>query len=124
MNPGLISSFVLKGIDDIALYFIKNNYFDNCTDDELVELYGLKCVDRYRLLAKKLGIRVIHCSEIDTQVVTSNTLVKDKFYNTWSCVGLIDESYEEIELAVGTHDEEIPLPQQDIFINGIFYHLP
>lgn len=23
MNPGLISSFVLKGIDDIALYFIK-----------------------------------------------------------------------------------------------------
>jgi len=120
MNPGLISSFVLKGIDDIASYFIKKKYQNNCIDDELIELYGLKCVERYRLLAKKLGIRVIHCSEIDTQVVTSNTLVKDKFYNTWSCVGLIDESYEGIELAVGTHEKEIPLPQHQIFINGIF----
>jgi homospermidine synthase len=120
MNPGLISSFVLKGIDDIASYFIKKKYQNNCIDDELIELYGLKCVEKYRLLAKKLGIRVIHCSEIDTQVVTSNTLVKDKFYNTWSCVGLFDEAYEGIEIAVGTHEKEIPLPQHQIFINGIF----
>ena len=26
MNPGLISSFVLKGIDDIAQYFINLNH--------------------------------------------------------------------------------------------------
>jgi homospermidine synthase len=120
MNPGLISSFVLKGIDDIATYFINKKDKENNKDDELIEIYGLKCLERYSLLAKKLGIRVIHCSEIDTQVVTSNTLEKDKFYNTWSCVGLIDESYEGIELAVGTHEKEIPLPQHQIFINGIF----
>ncbi len=120
MNPGLISSFVLKGIDDIAKYFINLNYKNNTIDNELIGLYDSKCRERYSLLARKLGIRVIHCSEIDTQVVTSNTLVKDKFYNTWSCVGLIDESYEGIELAVGTHEKEIPLPQYQIFINGIF----
>jgi homospermidine synthase len=120
MNPGLISSFVLKGIDDIAQYFIDKNYKNNSVDNELLELYNIKCVERYSLLARKLGIRVIHCSEIDTQVVTSNTLKKDKVYNTWSCVGFIDESYEGIELAVGTHEEEIPLPLHQIFINGIF----
>jgi homospermidine synthase len=120
MNPGLISLFVLKGIDDIAQYFINKNYKNNTVDNELTDLYSSKCVERYSLLARKLGIRVIHCSEIDTQVVTSNTLVKDKFYNTWSCVGLIDESYEGIELAVGTHEKEIPLPKHQIFINGIF----
>jgi len=117
MNPGLISSFVLKGIDDIAKYFINKN---NNRDNELIDLYNLKYSERYSLLAKKLGIRVIHCSEIDTQVVTSNTLKKNKFYNTWSCVGFIDESFEGIELAVGTHEKEIPLPQYQIFINGIF----
>ena len=120
MNPGLISSFVLKGIDDIAKYFINLNYKNNTIDNELIELYDSKCRERYSLLARKLGIRVIHCSEIDTQVVTSNTLVKDKFYNTWSCVGLIDETFDGIELAVGTHEKEIPLPQHQIYINGIF----
>ncbi len=120
MNPGLISLFVLKGIDDIAQYFINKNNKNNTVDKELIDLYSLKCIERYSLLARKLGIRVIHCSEIDTQVVTSNTLIKNKFYNTWSCVGLIDESFEGIELAVGTHEKEIPLPQHQIFINGIF----
>jgi homospermidine synthase len=120
MNPGLISSFVLKGIDDISSYFINLNNKNNTVNNELLDLYNSTCRERYSLLAKKLGIRVIHCSEIDTQVVTSNTLVKDKFYNTWSCVGLIDESFEGIELAVGTHEKEIPLPQHQIFINGIF----
>ena len=119
MNPGLISLFVLKGIDDIAQYFINKNNKNNTVDIELLEIYNLKCIERYSLLSKKLGIRVIHCSEIDTQVITSNT-IKDKFYNTWSCVGFIDESYEGIELAVGTHEKEIPLPKHQIFINGIF----
>jgi len=120
MNPGLVSLFVLKGIDDIAQYFINKNYKNNTVDNELLDLYSIKCIERYSLLAKKLGIKVIHCSEIDTQVVTSNTLVKDKFYNTWSCLGLIDESFEGIELVIGTHEKEIPLPKHQIFINGIF----
>jgi homospermidine synthase len=168
MNPGLISSFVLKGIDDIALHFINKNGVGGGGgggvgggvgsvgggrggggrggggrggggvggvggvgggvggrggggggDLELIDLFNMKSKDRYRLLAKKLGIRVIHCSEIDTQTVTSKTL-KDKFYNTWSCVGLIDESLEGVELAVGTHEKEIPLPKNQIYVNGMF----
>ncbi len=120
MNPGLVSSFVLKGIDDIALYFINNNYKNNKIDNELIELYNLKCKKRFSLLSKKLGIKVIHCSEIDTQIVTSNTLKKNKLYNTWSCVGLIDESCDSIELVIGTHENKIPLPKYQIFNNGIF----
>ena len=127
MNPGLISSFVLKGIDDIALHFINKSGGGDSGfgigggggDLELIDLFNMKSKDRYRLLAKKLGIRVIHCSEIDTQTVTSKTL-KDKFYNTWSCVGLIDESLEGVELAVGTHEKEIPLPKNQIYVNGMF----
>jgi homospermidine synthase len=120
MNPGLISSFVLKGIDDIAVYFINKNNQNNSIDNELIELYNLKNKERYSLLARKLRIKVIHCSEIDTTTITSNTLIKDKFYNTWSCVGLMEESYEGIELAIGTHEEIIPLDKYQIFINGIF----
>jgi len=120
INPGLISSFTLKGIDDIANYFIHKNEMNNTIDEELIKLYELKNKDRYGLLAKKLKIRVIHCSEIDTQVVTSNTLSKDKYYNTWSYVGLIDESYQGIELVVGTHEKEIPLEKHEVYINGIF----
>jgi homospermidine synthase len=120
INPGLISSFTLKGIDDIANYFINKNEMNNTIDEELIKLYKLKSKDRYSLLAKKLKIRVIHCSEIDTQVVTSNTLSKDKYYNTWSYIGLIDESYQGIELAVGTHEKEIPLEKHEVYINGIF----
>jgi homospermidine synthase len=119
MNPGLISSFVLKGIDDIALYFINKNNQENNVDSDLVELFNIKSKDRYRLLARKLGIRVIHCSEIDTQVITSDT-IKDKFYNTWSCVGLIDESLDSVELAVGTHEKEIPLPKNQVYLSGMF----
>jgi homospermidine synthase len=120
INPGLISSFTLKGIDDIANYFIHKNEMNDTIDEELINLNNLKNNDRYRLLAKKLKIRVIHCSEIDTQVVTSNTLSKDKYYNTWSYVGLVDESYQGIELAVGTHEKEIPLEKHEVYINGIF----
>jgi homospermidine synthase len=120
MNPGLISSFVLKGIDDIALYFINKNNKNNSIDNDLTELYKLKNKERYSLLARKLKIKVIHCSEIDTQIITSNTILKDKFYNTWSCVGLIDEAYDGIEIAIGTHEKEIPLPLYQVFINGIF----
>jgi homospermidine synthase len=120
INPGLISSFTLKGIDDIAKYFINKNEVNNIIDEELVKIYQLTSKDRYSLLSKKLKIRVIHCSEIDTQVVTSNTLLKDKYYNTWSYVGLIDESYQGIELAVGTHEKEIPLEKHDVYINGVF----
>lgn len=120
INPGLISSFTLKGIDDIANYFIHKNEMNNTIDEELIKLNNLKNNERYRLLAKKLKIRVIHCSEIDTQVVTSNTLSKDKYYNTWSYVGLIDESYQGIELAVGTHEKEIPLEKHEVYINGLF----
>ena len=120
INPGLISSFTLKGIDDIANYFINKNEMNNIIDEELIKLNNIKSKDRYSLLAKKLKIRVIHCSEIDTQVVTSNTLSKDKYYNTWSYIGLIDESYQGIELAVGTHEKEIPLEKHDVHINGVF----
>lgn len=120
INPGLISSFTLKGIDDIASYFISKNEMNNTIDEELIELYQSNSKNRYSMLAKKLKIRVIHCSEIDTQIVKSDTLSKNKYYNTWSYVGLIDESYQGIEIAVGSHEKEIPLEKHEVYINGIF----
>jgi homospermidine synthase len=67
-------------------------------------------------MAKLLGIRVIHCSEIDTQIPKTNSYTepfgenfdieknKDKLLNTWSCLGLIDEGIEPFEVTLGTHE--------------------
>ena len=40
MNPGLISSFVLKGIDDLANHFINVNCHNNSIDNELINYMG------------------------------------------------------------------------------------
>jgi len=54
-----------------------------------------------------LGVEVIHCSEIDTQVA-KNELDPKIFVNTWSCIGLLEEGLEPVQMGWGTHEKKLP----------------
>jgi len=60
MNPGLISHFTLKAIEDIAKIAIENR-----PDNELKMMLEKK---EWAKMSKKLGVEIVHCSEIDTQI--------------------------------------------------------
>ena len=114
MNPGLISIFVKKGLLDMAKWVVGKTRRKVQTQ-ALKDLHAAMATTDYHGIAKALGVRVIHCSEIDTQVPTKQ-LKKNAgvFCNTWSCVGLIDEGVEPCEIAVGTHETHIPMAPKKV----------
>ena len=64
-NPGLISHFTKQGLIDIGRRALKDGKFTGKAAEEVQQLIAdLK----FNLLAQKLGVKVIHCSERDTQI--------------------------------------------------------
>ena len=55
----------------------------------------------------KLGVKVIHCSERDTQI-TDRPKQVDEFVNTWSVEGFREEGTTTAEMGWGTHEKELP----------------
>ena len=55
----------------------------------------------------KLGVKVIHCSERDTQITNQPKQV-DEFVNTWSIEGFREEGTTTAEMGWGTHEKELP----------------
>ena len=55
----------------------------------------------------KLGVKVIHCSERDTQITDKPKQV-DEFVNTWCIEGLHEEGITTAEMGWGTHEKEFP----------------
>ena len=60
-----------------------------------------------RALAERLGVKVIHIAERDTQV---STIPKEpgEFVNTWSIDGFFSEGSQPAELGWGTHERHFP----------------
>jgi homospermidine synthase len=87
-NPGIVSSMTLKALDEVA------------------KSKGIQLKDgSYADLAKKLKLRTVHISEIDTQ----KTEIKpdpEVFYNTWSSLGAQAEFGDYVMLGFGTHEKE------------------
>lgn len=111
MNPGLISVFVKEGIIQLAEYVLKNSTV--LSIDAQSALRATMKKKDYAGIGKLLKIRTIHCSEIDTQLPrTPNP--PGRFANTWSCLGMIDEAYENPEINVGDHEKSIPIPERDM----------
>ena len=80
-NPGLVSHFVKAGIE----YIVNKQFGKNKKYKELLK------ENRFNILAKELGIRMIHVNDIDTQKVVDE--YKDNtLYNTWC----IDSFFFEI----------------------------
>ena len=101
-NPGLISHFAKQGLLDIA-----HRMMDDGIAKDPQRLKQLIQDQDFGMLAREVGIRVIHCSERDSQVSSSPKQV-DEFVGTWSIVGLREEGIAPAELGWGTHEKELP----------------
>lgn len=103
-NPGLISHFTKHALIDIGKRVLEDKKVTDAAADELKQLIK----DRtFNHLAMKLGVKVIHCSERDTQICDKPKQV-DEFVNTWSIEGFREEGTTTAELGWGTHEKTLP----------------
>jgi homospermidine synthase len=93
-NPGLVSHFVKQALIDLA-------------SDSGVQRGAPADREGWARLAQRLGIKVIHIAERDTQV---SSIPKDpgEFVNTWSIDGFVSEGSQPAELGWGTHERHFP----------------
>lgn len=120
-NPGLISHFTKQGILDIAAKAVKDKTTPKKDKKILAHLID---EEDFPTLSMELGIKVIHCSERDTQI-TNRPKSVDEFVGTWSIEGLREEGTSPSELGWGTHEKELPAlanippygPKNQIFLS-------
>lgn len=98
-NPGLVSHFVKQALVNIA---------KDC---------GLSLdipSDRagWAALAHKLGVKVVHIAERDTQVAGHQPKKVGEFVNTWSIDGFVGEGCQPAELGWGSHENNWPVDAQ------------
>lgn len=103
-NPGLISHFTKQGLLDIADAVIARNKVGPAQAEIIKELAEKRVFNE---LAMELGVKVIHCSERDTQISDVPKQV-DEFVNTWSVEGFREEGMTTAEMGWGTHEKELP----------------
>lgn len=91
-NPGNVNIWTMYALDKI-----KENTNKNLKSDS------------YADLANKLGLRVVHVAEVDSQI-TNNPKRDNEYVNTWSSDGAswFGEAYSWIELGWGTHEKTMP----------------
>jgi len=93
-NPGLVSHFVKQALLNIAT-------------DTGVEHGDPNTRDDWARLAQKLGVKVIHIAERDTQV-GAHPKEPGEFVNTWSVDGFVGEGSQPAELGWGSHEKNWP----------------
>jgi len=93
-NPGLISHWVKQALVNLARDILGNTVIPRSKAD-------------WAQLAMKLGVKVIHCSERDTQMANPRKQ-RWEFVNTWSVDGFIGEGSQPCELGWGTHERHFP----------------
>ena len=93
-NPGLASHFVKQALLDIAR-----------DSGDAAEPPGDR--EGWARLAERLGVRVIHVAERDTQLPEPRKR-PGEFVNTWSVDGFVSEGSQPAELGWGTHEKTLP----------------
>ncbi len=93
-NPGLVSHFVKQALLDLAE---RTGAGDAAPTSR----------EQWAQLAQRLGVRVIHIAERDTQV-SHHRKQPGEFVNTWSVDGFIGEGLQPAELGWGTHERHFP----------------
>ena len=93
-NPGLVSHFVKQGLLNIA-------------GDTGIDAGNPKSRAEWGDLARRIGVKVIHIAERDTQV-TNMPKQPGEFVNTWSVDGFVSEGAQPSELGWGTHERNFP----------------
>ena len=99
-NPGLVSHLTKKALFDIATRAIKEGEAPAGVAEALES-------ENFPTLAHKLGVKVIHIAERDTQVSDKPKLFNE-FVNTWSVEGFYEEGIAPAELGWGTHEKTLP----------------
>jgi homospermidine synthase len=103
-NPGLISHFTKQALLDIAVRALADRKFNEAQAERIAQHARSHAFNH---LAHELGVKVIHCSERDTQV-TNHPKQVDEFVNTWSVEGFREEGTTTAEMGWGTHEKELP----------------
>jgi homospermidine synthase len=103
-NPGLISHWTKRGLLDIATRVLDERKVKGRAAEEIAHFAETRAFNH---LARKLGVKVIHCSERDTQVSDQPKRV-DEFVNTWSIEGFREEGTTTAEMGWGTHEKDLP----------------
>ncbi|HXW15980.1 MAG TPA: saccharopine dehydrogenase C-terminal domain-containing protein [Terriglobia bacterium] len=103
-NPGLISHFTKQALLDIAQKALAEKKFSQARAEEIS--HHAKA-GNFNHLARQLGVKVIHCSERDTQITDQPKQVNE-FVNTWSVEGFREEGTTTAEMGWGTHEKELP----------------
>ena len=93
-NPGLVSHLLKQALLDLARATGVAADVPHARAD-------------WARLAERLGVRVIHVAERDTQVAARRK-VPGEFVNTWSVLALVDESCQPAELGWGSHERQLP----------------
>jgi homospermidine synthase len=93
-NPGLVSHFTKQALLNIAA-------------DTGTETNNPKSRGDWGDLARRLGVKVIHIAERDTQA-PSIPKRPGEFVNTWSVDGFVSEGAQPSELGWGTHERNFP----------------
>ena len=103
-NPGLISHFTKQALLDIAERAIAERTFAGAQAERIAHHAGAQ---EFNHLARELGVKVIHCSERDTQISDRPKEVNE-FVNTWSVEGFREEGTTTAEMGWGTHEKHLP----------------
>lgn len=103
-NPGLISHFTKQGLIDIGNAAIAEKRLKKKVAEQVEQ--HIRSLE-FNHLARALGVKVIHCSERDTQV-TDRPKQVDEFVNTWSIEGFREEGTTTAEMGWGTHEKTLP----------------
>ncbi len=98
-NPGLVSHFTKRGLKDIAERLLEQEILHRKSE----EIRQALATETWPELARTLGVKTIHISEIDTQKssIPHNPKV---FSNTWSVDGFYEEGTSPAEIGWGTHE--------------------
>ncbi len=103
-NPGLISHFTKRALLDIAERALAEKKISGAQAERVAHHAAAQ---EFNHLAHQLGVKVIHCSERDTQL-TDKPKEVDEFVNTWSVEGFREEGTTTAEMGWGTHEKELP----------------
>ncbi len=103
-NPGLISHFTKHSLLEIGERVLADKKVGGADADKLRQAVSDR---KFNHLAMQLGVKVIHCSERDTQISDRAKQV-DEFVNTWSVEGFREEGTTTAEMGWGTHEKELP----------------
>ena len=93
-NPGLVSHFTKQALVNLAR-------------DTGLKTAVPSTREGWGKLAQRLGVKVIHIAERDTQVSNKPKEVGE-FVNTWSIDGFVSEGGQPAEMGWGTHEKTLP----------------